>query len=131
MDLKIAIVGISLAGQQRLELFFRANLARSFQGGLGLGNYICFTLSLTKLDQLQGFVDLIGQPGNITDGFFQLGSLSQYTLGPFLVVPEIRVDGKCVQLFQAQICLIPVKDASGAIRLIDEFLPPWLQFPRA
>ena len=100
MYLEITIVGISLAGQQRFQLFLLASRADTLERGLGLGDDILLALGLSHLDKVQGLVEFLGEAIYIGDGFFKLGALPQQFLSALLIVPEIRVAGERVQLLQ-------------------------------
>src|SRR5262245_49741283 len=116
MDLEIAVVGVGLAREQRLELAARDIRAQLLERGLGLRHHLLIALGLAELDHGQLVVELALDAGDRVELILERGALLHYALRALLVVPEIGVFGLAVELVEALARLVEVKDASSAVR---------------
>ncbi len=115
VNLDIGVVGIGLAGQQRLDLaapgvrLQGVQLAEPFLSG----SLVAFRLGkLDKRDRIQKFVfEMIER----TKPILKCGALAHDVLRGFGIIPKIRIFRLGVQLGKAAGGGIDVKDASSAI----------------
>jgi len=114
MDFEIAIVGIGLARQQAFELAPLRLLTQLFERRLGLGDDRLIALGLAQPDQLDCVVDLAFDPAIAADRPLQPGALAQQCLRRGLVIPQLGIFGLGIQLGEAAVGRLPVKDASSA-----------------
>ena len=116
IDLHVAIVGVGLTGQKAFDLAPVRLIGEGAQGFQAVGNHVGVALGLGELDQLHRVGDLGFQLQHGLDAVGEEGPLAHQLLGVGGVVPEGRVLGERVQLGQAMLGGIPVKDASSAAR---------------
>jgi len=114
MHFEIAVVGVRFAGKKALQFAPRSLCAQLFQGRLRVGDDGSLALGLTQLDQLDGFGDLPLDPPVAADRLVEAGTLAQQLLRACRIVPQVRILGLRIQLGEAVICRLPVKDASSA-----------------
>jgi hypothetical protein len=114
MDFEISVVAVGLARQQAFELALLCLVAQLFEVRLGFGDDLAVALAFAELDQLQRLIDLALDAAVALDRALQPGALAQDRLRRGAVVPQLRVFGLAVQLFEAGVGDIPVKDASSA-----------------
>jgi len=114
MHFEIAVVGVRFAGKKALQFAPRGLCAQLFQGRLRVGDDGSLALGLTQLDQLDGFGDLPLDPLIAADCVVEPGALAQQLLRRSGIIPQPRVLGLRVQLGEATVCRLPVKDASSA-----------------
>jgi hypothetical protein len=84
--------------------------------GLALGDRRLILFHLAELDQRERVLDVAFELGDSLDLRLELGAFAHQLLRVLGVVPEVGAFGKRVQLRQASLCDIPVKDASSAVR---------------
>jgi hypothetical protein len=114
MHFEIAIVGVGLARKEALDLSPLRLLVKHGESGLGLGDNRRVTFGLAEADQFDSFLDLALDAAIAVDRLFQSGTLAQYFLRLGRVVPELGVFRLGVQLGEAAVGDVPVKDASSA-----------------
>jgi hypothetical protein len=114
MDFEITVVAVGLARQEAFELALLCLVAQLFEAPLGLGDDLVVALAFAELDQLQRLIDLALDTAVALDRALKSGALAQDLLRRRAVVPQLRVFGLAVQLFEAGVGGIPVKDASSA-----------------
>jgi hypothetical protein len=114
MHFEIAVVGVGLAGEQALELAPRRFRAQLFERRFGVRDDGRLALGLTHLDQLEGVGNLPLDPAITVDRLVQLGAFAQQLLCRRGIIPQPRILGLGVQLGEAAVCSLPVKDASSA-----------------
>ncbi len=112
VDLDIGVVGVGLAGQQRLEPGGTRLGAGLAQGGLGVGDHRLVLLGLGHLDQPDVVVNRGAQAPDGSDRRLEPGALLHHRLGLLLVVPQRRILGARVQLVETNDRTVVVKDAS-------------------
>ena len=115
MDFEIRIVGVGLAGQQRLELAPRHLGFKRAQARLGFGDDFLIVLGLAELDQGDLVVELLVDAGERRKLLVERGALLHHPARPRRIVPEIGVFGLPVQLGKAGARFVDVKDASSAV----------------
>ena len=116
MDLEVAIVGVGLAGKQRLEFAARDLGLELAQRGFGFGDDLLILLGFAELDQRHLVVELLLDAGERVELIVERGALLHQPARALLVVPEIGVFGLPVQLGKPRARLVDVKDASSAAR---------------
>jgi hypothetical protein len=116
MNFEIAIIAVGLAREQALELALGDLGAELFQIGFRLGDDRLIALRLAELDEAELVLKLALDAAIAFDRPGKLVALAQRRLSRFRLVPEVRVLGLRVQLFEPSRCVIPVKDASSAGR---------------
>jgi hypothetical protein len=131
MDLEIAIVAVGLTREQAFELALGDLGAEFFKIGLGLGDDSLIALRLAELDEAELVLELALDTAIAVDRPGKLVALAQRRLSGFRLVPEVRVLGLGVQLFEPSRRVIPVKDASSAGRGRRVPPPPPLESQRA
>jgi hypothetical protein len=114
VDFEIAVIAVGLARQQALDLAPLRLLAQLLEGRLRLGNDRGIALGVAEFDQLGRFGDLALDPAIALNRLFQPSALAQYRLRGGRIVPQPGVFGLGVQLGEAAMCNLPVKDASSA-----------------
>jgi len=114
MDLEVAVVGVGLAREQAFELALLRLLAEFFERCPGLRDNPLIALGLAQADQLDRILDLAFDPAVALDRPLQAGALAPYLLRFGLVIPQLGVFGLGVQLGEAAVGRLPVKDASSA-----------------
>jgi len=101
MNFDISVVGIGLAGEQRLDLpalrfgFQRLQKCDAFL----LGRRVI--LGFAELDQSQRVLELALEARQRPEPLLKLGALAHYFLRGLSIVPEVRVFGFGVQLGEA------------------------------
>jgi hypothetical protein len=131
MDLEIAIIGVGLAREQALELALGDLLTQRLELALGLGDDPGIALRLAELDELELVVELARDLAIAGDRAIELVALAQQGLRRRRLVPEIRILGLGVQLVETARRVVPVKDASSAVRARHGSPRPLLEFQRA
>ena len=116
VHLEIGIVGVGLAGEQRLELAPRGFGLELLERFLGLGDDALILLGLAELDHADLVVEVALDPADGVELVVERGALLHHALGARRVVPERGVFGLRVQLGEARLRLVEVKDASSAVR---------------
>ncbi len=116
MDLDIGVVGVGLAGEQRLDLGRARLVARGLQRGLGLGDDGVVAFGLAHLDQFEIVVEGGFELAVAADRFLQPRALAHHVLRGGGVVPEVGIFGFGRQFIETAKGGIPVKDASSAAR---------------
>ena len=101
MDFEIAVVGIGLARQQRLELAPRHLGLELLERRLGVGDRLLILLGLAELDHGELVVELLLDAADGGELVLERGALLHHALRALLVVPEIGVFGLLVQLRRA------------------------------
>ena len=116
VDFEIAVVGVRLARQQRLELPPLALGLERLQGGdaFGLGGFVA--LGLAELDERRRVVEVALDLRELAEPVLQRRPLAHELLGGLRVVPETRLFGFRVQLGETPRRRVDVKDASSAAR---------------
>ncbi len=114
MNFEIAVVGVGLARQQRLQLAPRHFRLQALEGGFRLGDGLVVLFGLAQLDHGELVVELLLDAADGFELVFQRIALAHHALGARLIVPETGVLGLFVQLGQAARRGIDVKDASSA-----------------
>ena len=114
MDFEIAVIGVGLAGEQALELAPRRFRRAAFERRFGIGDDGRLALGLAQLDQLEGVGELPLDPAITADRLVEPGALAHQRLRRRGIIPEARILGLGVQLVEAAIGRLPVKDASSA-----------------
>jgi len=114
MDFEITVVAIGFARQQALDLALPRLFAQLSEVGLRLRDDRRVPLGIAELDQLERVVDLALDPAVPLDRAFQPGAFAQQRLRRGRVIPELRVFRLGVQLGEAPVGRLPVKDASSA-----------------
>ena len=89
-------------------------IAQLFERRLGLGDDRLIAFGLAQPDQLDCVLDLAFDPAIAADRPLQPGALAQQRLGRGRIVPQLGVFGLGVQLGEAAVGRLPVKDASSA-----------------
>ena len=116
MDFEIGIQAVGLAGQQGLHLA-PAELGLDLLESLfGFGDDLLILLGFAEFDQHQLVVQLPLDPADGGELVLERGALLHRTLGARAVVPEARVFRLLVQLCEARLGLVEVKDASSAVQ---------------
>ena len=116
VDFEIGVVGVGLAGEQRLEL---APLALGLQRlqrceALRLGR--CIALGLAEFDECRRVVEFALDLCERAEPVLQHRPLAHELLAGFRVVPEAGLFGFRVQFGQTPPRRVDVKDASSAAR---------------
>jgi hypothetical protein len=89
-------------------------VAQGCEIGLGLGDDCIVVLGVAEFDQFDGLLDFALDAPIALNRALQLVALAQDLLGGRGVVPELGVFRLGVQLGEAPVCDVPVKDASSA-----------------
>ncbi len=116
MDLEIGVVRIGLAGEQALDLAARGLGLDPADGGLAFPDARRVALGLAELDQRHGILEVLLEAPDSAGLVLERVPLAHDLLRRLGVVPEVRVLGLSVQLGEASLRCIPVKDASSAAR---------------
>ena len=116
MHFEIGVVGVGLAGQQRLELAARDLGLELAQRRFRFGDDLLVVLGFAELDHGQLIVELLLDRGDGVELILERGALLHHAAGALRIVPEIGVFGLPVQLGQPRARLVDVKDASSAAR---------------
>jgi hypothetical protein len=124
MHFEIGVVGVGLAGKQRLDFALLRYLEECRQRLLGLGDDFLVALLLAERNQLDIVAQSCLELGIGIDGVVQMLALAHHCARLLGVVPKIGVFGEDVQLLEPGVGLIPVKDASGEARGIPGFRRP-------
>jgi hypothetical protein len=89
-------------------------LAQGVEQLLGVGDDRRVALGVAERDQLDRLIDIVLDALVAVDRAFEPGALAQDRLRGGRIVPQLRVFGLGVQLGQAAVGDVPVKDASSA-----------------
>jgi hypothetical protein len=116
MHFKISIVGIGLAGEQRLEFAARDLVLELAQRRFRLADDFLIALGFAELDHGNLVVELLLDAGNGGKLILERSALLHQPAGAGRIVPEIGVFGLLVQLGKPGARFIDVKDASSAAR---------------
>jgi hypothetical protein len=114
MHFEIAVIAVSLARQQALDLALFAFLAQGRQAGFGFGDDRLVAFGIAEFDQFDRLVEFMLDAAIAFDRAFQLVALAQQGLRRVGVIPELGVFRESVQFGETAVCDIPVKDASSA-----------------
>jgi hypothetical protein len=115
MDLQVAVIGIGLAREQRLELAPRHLGLEGAQRLLGLVDDRLILLGLAELDHADIVLEVALDPPDGGELILEVGAFLHQALGALIVVPQIGIFGEGVQLLEPPACLVEVKDASSAV----------------
>jgi hypothetical protein len=116
MHFQIRIIGIGLTGEQRLQLApsgFRPQLAQRL---LGFGNDLLIGLGLAQFDHHFLIGDILLDAADGGELIFERGALLHHLAGALGIVPKIGMLGLAIELGEARLRLVEVKDASSAVR---------------
>ena len=113
VHLQVGVVAVGLAGEQRLHLLAARVGRKLAQGGLALLDGGVVVLGLAQLDQGDGVVEVALELDVGVDRALQRLALAHDLLGGLRAAPQPGVLGALVQLGQALLGGIPVKDASA------------------
>ena len=116
MDFEIGLVGVGLARQQRFELAPRGLGLELLERRFGFGDDALILLGLAELDHGDLIVELALHPADGVELIVERVALLHHALGAGGVVPQLGVFGLRVQLGQARLGCVEVKDASSAVR---------------
>ena len=114
VHLEVGVVAVGLARQQRLDLLAARIRRQLAQRGLAFLDGGLVLLGFAELDQRDGIVEVALELLIGVDRSLQRLALAHDLLRGLRVVPELGVFGALVQLGQALLRGIPVKDASAA-----------------
>jgi hypothetical protein len=115
MDLDEGVEAVRLAGEQGLHLTAGGLLLDGEDLLLALGDGGGIALHLAEFDQRRRVLEVALQLADGLDGFIELLALAHDRLRGLGIVPEVGVLGAGVQLREAFVDCIPVKDASSAV----------------
>ncbi len=90
MNFDIGVIGVGLAGQQRLDLAGMGLLPKLLQRGLGLGDDALVALLLAEGCQGDMVIELAGNALEAAERRLELLALAHQALGAAGVVPEVR-----------------------------------------
>ena len=116
MDLEIGFVGVGLARQQRFELAPRRFGLELLEHRLGLGDDALILLGVAELDHGDLVVEVALHPADGVELVVERVALLHHALGAGGVVPEVGIFGLRVQLGEARLGCVEVKDASSAVQ---------------
>ena len=114
VDLDIGVVGVRLAGQQRLHLAGMGLLPQLAQRRFRLGDDALVALLLAESDKREIVVEFAGEAVECVERRLDLLALAHQALRAARVVPEVGGFRLAVELGQPRLCLVGVKDASVA-----------------
>jgi murein DD-endopeptidase MepM/ murein hydrolase activator NlpD len=117
MHLEIAVIGVGLARQQRLELAAPDLGAQALERGLGLGHHGAVVLGLAEPDHLDIVREIALDASKRRQLVVEHRAFLHQALRLLRVVPQARSLGELVQLGETRARLVDVKDASSAARL--------------
>ena len=122
VDLEEGVVAVGLAVEQRLGLPGRRQVAQRPDRGLGVGDHGGVALGLAELDQLLLVGEVLGEALVAVEGVGEGLAVAHQLLGAGRVVPERRVLGHRVQLFEPVLGGLPAEPlAQQRQRLLDLF----------
>ena len=116
MHFEIAVVGIGLAGKQRLKLLPRRLILQFLERGFGFGDDGLIFLRLAEFDQPELVIELALDPADAVELIFQRGALLHHLCAR---AASFQSSGSSASLFSSArriFELIEVKDASSAAR---------------
>ena len=116
MDFEIGVVGVGFARQQRFELAPRGLGLERLEHRLGLGDDALILLGIAELDHGDLVVEIALDPADGVELIVERVALLHHALGAGGVVPERRIFGLRVQLGEARLGFVEVKDASSAVQ---------------
>ncbi len=116
MDFQVGVVGIGLAGQQGFKLQLGGVSLQIGEGALGFLDDTNVAFFLTKFDQADVVFNAGFQLENGLDAGIELLALTHDVLSALLVVPQVGIFNRGVQLLKLLVGIVPVKDASSAAR---------------
>src|SRR5581483_3266451 len=90
---EIAVVGVGLARQQRLELAARKLGAQALERGFRLGDGLVVLFGFAELDQSELVVELLLDTADRGQAVLERVALAHHALGAGLVAPQIGVFG--------------------------------------
>src|SRR6056297_3366393 len=114
MDLDERVVGIRLAGEQRLDLGALRFAFQAAQRALTFGDSVGITLGIAEFDQGNGVLEFLFETLDRLDLVFQRSAFAHEFLRGIRIIPEIGILGQGVQFGETALGMIPVKDASSA-----------------
>ena len=76
----------------------------------------CVALGLAELDQGDGILDILLEALDRGDLVFERRALAHDLLRGVGIVPEVGIFGEGIQFGEAALGIVPVKDASSAVR---------------
>ena len=116
MNFEIGLIGVGLAGKQRLKLATGGLGFQALERRFGFIDDALILLGLAELDH----ADVIGQLGlhsaDRVELIIERVALLHHALSAGRVVPQIGIFSLSVQLGKPRLGLVEVKDASSAVR---------------
>src|SRR5258708_10214700 len=116
VDFEIGLVGVGFARQQRFEFAPRGLGLERLEHRLGLGDDALILLGIAELDH----GDLVGEialdPADGVELIVERVALLHHALGAGGVIPQCRIFGLRVELGEARLGFVKVKDASSAVQ---------------
>ena len=131
MHFHVGVVAVGLARQERLDL------AAGSLGLEGADMLLAFlhgrrvALGLAEFDQGDGILEVLLEPLDGGDLVLERRALAHDLLRGLGIVPEVRVFGEGIQFGEAALGIVPVKDASSAVRSTAWFRLRDVRFRRA
>jgi hypothetical protein len=129
--LQVAVVGIGLAGEKRLELLLACACLQGVEQALRLIQARRVFLAFRQLGQGNAVGELFLQLAVTAQSLFQMIALAHHPLGARTILPQSGILRLRVQLIEAKCALVEVKDASSAGRETAQSPRPPLGFPLA
>ena len=114
MDLKIAVVGVGLAREQRFQFAPRHFRLQALERGFGFSDRLVVLLGLAQLDHGELVGKLLLDAADGREPVLQRVALAHHALAARRVVPQRGVFRLFVQLGEAALRGLDVKDASSA-----------------
>jgi hypothetical protein len=114
MDFEVAVISVGLARQQALDLALPRFFSQLFEVYFGFRDDRRIALGIAELDQIDRVIDLALDAAVAVDRAVQAGALAQQRLRRGRIVPQLGVFRLGVQLGEAAVGRLPVKDASSA-----------------
>ena len=124
MDLDIAVIAVGLARQQRQQLLLGQLWAHRLQHRFGIGDDRLVALELAELDQLDILRNRPLEPQHHGDLLVEVLAAAHHVLGARRIVPQCWILRLGIELRQLPQRVVPVKDASSAVRGTASFLRP-------
>ena len=116
MHFEIGLVGVGLAGKQRLKLAAGGLGFQALERRFGFIDDALILLGLAELDHADVIVELGFHPADGVELIIERVALLHHALGAGGVIPQIGVFSLSVQLGKPRLGLVEVKDASSAVR---------------
>ncbi len=115
VDFEKGIIGVGLAGKQRLDLLAGDLVLEHTQRSFGFGDDRLIAFGLAELDEAGVVADRSLEAEHLVDAAFELLARAHEALRLLRIVPERGVFGPGVQLGESLLRGIEVKDASSAV----------------